>query len=563
MKFLGKFLLSILLIVLLIIVLIYVLLQTSWGAGWISRQVTQHSAYQLSLEKIVHSWSDPSEVYFDNITFGQKERAPILVAKRLVAGFSVRQLSEPYHFDRIQMQDGTLNLDPASLAFPLEADVLQLNGMAIKSPYGGWELNGQNVNAGVTPWKPQIGFPLGRNSRFQISARSLTLNGIPAANVLVQGEINNNQLRLDNLGADVSRGELTGNARRDEDGGWQVDNLRLSNVRMQTEQSLDEFLQQLSEVPKITIHRFDLIDARMEGRNWAFSDLDLTLRNITFQDGDWSSDDGTLSFNASDLINGSVHLNDPIANLTFSAQGIDIRQFSGRWQGGLMRTSGRWLRADQRLELDEFMVAGLEYSLPEHWLTDWQQPLPDWLSGVVVDKFTANRNLLIDINPAFPFQITALDGAGRQLVLAKDHQWGIWSGSLNLNGSDATFNKIDVRRPSLALSADQGKIAVTELSAFAGEGLLEATAIISQQANRAFSLSLNGRAVPLNVLEHWGWPAIPLGGNGNLQLTLTGGLPAGSPFKPTLNGKLHALNAEGKTVTQTMTQGALVADTPQ
>src|SRR5476649_96756 len=166
MKFLGKFLLSILLIVLLIIVLIYVLLQTSWGAGWVSRQVTQHSAYQLSLEKIVHNWSDPSEVYFDNITFGQKERAPILVAKRLVAGFSVRQLSEPYHFDRIQMQDGTLNLDPASLAFPLEADVLQLNGMAIKSPYGGWELNGQNVNAGVTPWKPQIGFPLGRNSRF-------------------------------------------------------------------------------------------------------------------------------------------------------------------------------------------------------------------------------------------------------------------------------------------------------------------------------------------------------------------------------------------------------------
>ncbi|MEA9392385.1 AsmA family protein [Acerihabitans sp. TG2] len=561
MKFLGKFLLSILLIVLLIIVLIYVLLQTSWGAGWISRTVTQHSAYQLSLEKIGHDWSDPGDVYVENITFGQKEHTPILVAKRLVAGFSARQLSDPYHFARIQMQNGTLNLDPTSLVFPLEADVLQLNDMAISSPYGGWELNGKQVDAGVMPWKPQVGFPLGRHSRFQISAHTLTLNGIPAENVLVQGEINNNQLRLDNLGADLARGELTGSAARDEDGSWQVDHLRLSNVRMQTKQNLDEFLHQLSAVPKITIHRFDLIDARMEGRLWAFSDLDLTLRNVTFQDGDWSSDDGTLALNARELINGSIHLIDPIATLAFTPHGIDINQFSGRWQGGLMRTSGHWSRTDKRLELDEFMVAGIEYVLPTQWLNDWQQPLPSWLSGVVVDKFTANRNLLIDINPAFPFQVTALDGTGKQLVLAKDHQWGIWSGSLNLNGSDATFNKTDVRRPSLALTADQGKISVTELSAFAGEGLLEATANINQQANRAFSLSLSGRAVPLNVLAHWGWPTIPLSGNGNLQLTLTGGISAASPLKPTLNGKLHVLDTEGKAVTQTMVRGALVGDT--
>ncbi|WP_410012809.1 AsmA family protein [Sodalis sp. C49] len=562
MKFIGKLLLSILLIVLLIIILIYVLLQTTWGAGWVSRLVTQHTGYQLSFNKITHNWSDPGDIYFDNISFGQKERRATLVAKRLVAGFSIRQFTDPYHFYRIQLQDGTLNLDPASLAFPLQADVLQLNGMAIQSPYGGWELNGQNVNAGITPWQPQTGFPLGRNARFQISARSLTLNGIPAENVLVQGEINNNQLRLDNLGADLSQGELTGNARRDEDGAWQVDNLRLSNVRMQTTQSLDEFLRQLSEVPKITIHRFDLIDARMEGKNWAFSDLDLTLRNITFQDGDWSSDDGSLSFNASDLINGAVHLNDPIANMTLSPQGIEIRQFSGRWQGGLMRTSGRWLRDGQRLELDEFMVAGLEYTLPGQWLDSWLQPLPSWLADVQVNKFTANRNLLIDINPAFPFQITALDGYGKNLVLARDHQWGIWSGSLTLNGSDATFNKIDVRRPSLALTADQGRIAVTELSAFAGEGLFEATAVINQQGERGFTLNLNGRAVPLNILQRWGWPVAPLPGNGNTQLTLAGKMPANAPFKPTLNGRLHALNVQGQTVDQTMVNGELAPAAP-
>ncbi|MGL9773389.1 MAG: hypothetical protein ACR5LG_03975 [Sodalis sp. (in: enterobacteria)] len=77
-------------------------------------------------------------------------------------------------------------------------------------------------------------------------------------------------------------------------------------------------------MPKITLRRVDLIDARMEGRNCAFNDLDLTLREMTFQNGDWSAQDGSLSFNANDLINGSVHLTDTLANMTFSPQGVEI-----------------------------------------------------------------------------------------------------------------------------------------------------------------------------------------------------------------------------------------------
>ncbi len=559
MKFIGKILLSLLLVLVLFIVLIYVLLQTSWGAGWIGKLVTRHSNYQLSLGKIDHSWSKLSELAFDNIAFGQKERTPTLVAKRLVAGFSSRQLTDPYHFERIRLQDGTLNLDPASLAFPLQADVLQLNGMAVQSPHGEWHLNGQNVSAGITPWKPENGFPLGLSARFELSARSLTLNGMPAENVLVRGNINNQQLTLDDLGADLSQGQLTGNARREQDGSWQVDNLRLSNVRMQTELSLEQFLKQVSRVPKITIHRFDLIDARMEGKSWAFSDLDLSLRDITFQQGDWSSEDGNLSFNASELVSGPIHLSDPIASMNFSPAGITIGQFSGRWEGGLMRTAGQWLRDGKRLVLDDFMMAGLEYTLPADWRQSWQKPLPAWLAEVAVTKLTASRNLLIDITPSFPFQVTALDVSARQLELVRDHRWGIWSGNLNLNGSDATFNKIDIRRPSLALKADEGKIAISEASAFAGSGLVELSGSVSQQPERAFTLRLSGRSVPVNLMENWGWPALPLAGNGNLQLNLSGSLAGSKSFKESINGQLRALDTSGNSIYQTMVNGDISA----
>ncbi|MGL9773390.1 MAG: hypothetical protein ACR5LG_03980 [Sodalis sp. (in: enterobacteria)] len=97
--------------------------------------------------------------------------------------------------------------------------------MAVSDQHDDWRLNGQNVNAGISPWQSQVGYPLGPQARFQLSARSLTLNGVPAQNVLVQGEVNNQALTLDNLSADLYQGELTGTARRAPDGSWQVDTL--------------------------------------------------------------------------------------------------------------------------------------------------------------------------------------------------------------------------------------------------------------------------------------------------------------------------------------------------
>ncbi|MEN3753106.1 hypothetical protein ABC733_11680 [Mangrovibacter sp. SLW1] len=76
----------------------------------------------------------------------------------------------------------------------------------------------------------------------------------------------------------------------------------------------------------------------------------------------------------------------------------------------------------------------------------------------------------------------------------------------------------------------QCSIALTELSAFTEKGLLDAKAQVSQTAERALSLQLTGKGVPLDILHNWGWPAVPLSGNGNLQLSLQGRLQAGLPL---------------------------------
>ncbi len=557
MKFLGKLIIALLVVLLVLLLAGYLLLQTRWGAAQVSSWVNEKSDYNFSFEEMDHRWASPTHVSLTNVTFGRKGQPATLVAQNIDIGLSSRQFSEPFHVDKILLQNGTLNISPDAAPLPFQADMLQLSDMALNSPNSEWNLHAQRVNGGVTPWQPQKGKVLGNTADIQFSAGSMTLNGVPATNVLLQGAINNEQVTLSNIGADIARGSLTGSANRLADGSWQISSLRLNDIRLQTDKSITDFLAPLATVPSLTIDSLEVTDARLEGKDWAMTDLDLSLRSLTLANGGWQSDDGRLSMNASDFINGALHLNDPIVNIDFNKQTATLRQFTSRWERGMVRASGEWQRNEKKLALDELVFAGLEYTLPADWKARWMEPLPEWLNTVTIKKLSANRNLVIDIDPAFPFQFTALDGSADNIEVVRNHQWGIWSGNATLNASAATFNRVDVRRPSIALTATDNQISITELSAFTGDGMLEATGAISQAPQRNTAINLRGRSVPVNVLQQWGWPDVPLEGNGDLQLSVTGSLAAQTPLKPTVNGTLQATSADGKQIQQTMQNGVV------
>ncbi|EEI1372845.1 AsmA family protein [Salmonella enterica] len=557
MKLIGRLLLYVLIACLVVIFGFYFLLQTRWGADHVSNWVSENSGYHLTFDVMDHRFSAPSHLLLENVTFGRDGQPATLVAKTVDIGLSIRQLTAPLHVDTILLQDGTLNISVQTAPFPFEADRLQLRNMALNSPGSEWRLSAQRVNGGVMPWRPEAGRVLGNKAQIQLSAGSLTLNDVPATNVLIEGSIDHNQVMLNTVGADMARGALTGVARRNADGSWVVENLRLNDIRLQSDKSLSEFFAPLTTVPSLQISRLEVTDSSLQGPDWAVTDLDLSLRNLTLRKEDWQSQEGKLSMNASEFIYGSLHLLDPILNAEFSPQGVALRQFTTRWEGGMVRTSGAWLRESKALILDDTAIAGLEYTLPENWKQLWMKPLPDWLNSLTLKKFSASRNLVIDIDPAFPWQITALDGYGANLELVQHHQWGVWSGNATLNAAAATFNRVDVRRPSLSLTANASTVNISDLSAFTGKGILEATASVSQLPQRQTQISLNGRGVPMDVLQQWGWPALPIAGDGNIQLTASGNIQANAPLKPTVNGQLHAVNAQKQQITQTMQAGVV------
>ena len=181
MKFPGKLILWLLTALLVVIVAAWFLLQTHWGSRQASAWLSEGTGWQVSFDAMDHSFSSPLHLQLQNVTFGRDGKPPTLVAKTVDIGFSTRQFSDPLHADEIVLSDGTLNLSPSSASLPFAADRLQLRNMAFNSPETGWDLSAQRVTGGVSPWAPEAGNVLGKKAQIQMSAGSLTLNGVDAS----------------------------------------------------------------------------------------------------------------------------------------------------------------------------------------------------------------------------------------------------------------------------------------------------------------------------------------------------------------------------------------------
>lgn len=153
----------------------------------------------------------------------------------------------------------------------------------------------------------------------------------------------NKSLLLTNVGADLAGGLLTGSAKRTPDGHWTIDSLRLSDMKYQSHQTLPALLAQIDEGvgdAELTLNRLDLINTNIQGNGWALSDFSLSLKDVQRTGERWQAEAGSAQLNAYDAVLGEEHLLSPVLNLALEGDTVRIKQFSSRWQDGLVRASG-------------------------------------------------------------------------------------------------------------------------------------------------------------------------------------------------------------------------------
>ncbi|MGL4859186.1 MAG: AsmA family protein [Enterobacteriaceae bacterium] len=543
MRWLSKILITLVLLLILSSVVLYFVMQTQTGANWISRWVSWQTGYQVSAAKIEYRF--PMQFQVQDLSLSV-DNQPVVVSKSALLDFAFASWLRWPKLQTLTLQQGTLNLtDMALPLLPVRAEQLQLKKIALNWRTPQWQLSGTDIDAGISPWAPTMENLLAKESRFEVSADRVHINGTEVNKLFLRGALEKGLVVVQDFGADIAQGALTGKARQQADRSWRINNMQLSNVRWQTDKTVHELWQESSQWPDLYIDRFDLLDARMEGSGWAFNDLNISTSQVVLKQGKLSAQQGSVNLSAGNFIVNSLALTDPVARLQLSPNGIEIKQFSTHWQNSLIRTQGRWQRNNRELQLDSLEMAGLEYTLPLEWYRLWRQPLPDWLKCLSITKFTGNNNLLIAIDPLFPFQLTQLGGYGSQLLLADNRQLGFWQGQLSLNAFDATFNKVDLRRPEIKLQATSGQLTASEWSALVHSGLLEGKVEMTLTGNQPFHLSAAGRSVELALLKQWGWGTGAIQDVGSFQLQLKGEAAAQIPFQATLHGTLQAQGEKG------------------
>lgn len=522
MKLLVKLLLSLVVLLIVLVSLGYATLRSHWGIATACRWISDATPYHLSIERLSHDWSHPLTFTMDKVTFGEDGQPALLIAGRLSLSFTPRQFFNPTHFSQITVQQGTLilsNLTPDA-TLPISANRLALQEVKLLNPYPTNCLTATRINGILSPWVPSQQAVLGKRFRFTFTAEGVHVAHQQFDKLVAQGDKDLHRLNVTKLSGEVDRGTFEGQLTRSEEGQWSIPRLQLNNIRFQTDKRLAD-LMGINNAPQVTIQDLALNHLSIVGPDWVINDLNINGQNLT----NHAMFAGYLTADAESIILGIEEWSQPHLKLTATQGNITLDQFDAGWAKGTVSAQGQWQSKTGAINVDKLSLSNIRYTLPAGWRQFLTTPLPQAIRSITLHNVNVDNGLFIDINPDYPFQMTATHITGTELKIAQQHQWGLWAGNAEYYAAAATFNRQDVRALWYKLNVTQDRLSIEDIKGLVQEGPVVGRLDISQAPTHPFELSLRGEKVPYGAFTQWFWPQ-PLSGQGNFTLQLKGNLPS-------------------------------------
>ncbi|MEX6163107.1 AsmA family protein [Proteus mirabilis] len=557
MRWLIKSLVSLILIVILFIIVIYAFLQTQWGAQKTSEWLTQYSDYDIRFSGIEHDLTQPEQIVVYDLSINPKQDKTAVLAQSAQLRFNWQFFTMPSHLQKITLENGKIILANKIAPLPVSADILQFKNMQLDSmPTSSttFTFSANKITGGITPWKPTSTDPIGAG-HFQFSIADGMIGKNSFNNFIVAGEYQPNRILIEKLATQFLNGSLSLSGQY-QDNQWQLNDVYLTGLRWQSTKTLEELQQSLSQSPVMTIKQLNIVDFTAEGKQWAISGLAGQFSQIAWNNS-LSLTSGEL--NTDDIVYKNQHVTDVIAKLNQQDNLFNIDNLSLRYEKGLIKLAGQWNSETKTLNIEDATLSGILYTLPEQWLSFFAKPIEQDVKSINIKQLSLNQSILIDINPLFPFQFTGLTGQLKNLIIAKDGQWGLWQGTATLGADSGTLNGVELRRPDITLMTQQDTAIIPQFSAFVDKGIVRGSTTLEQNNNqRLFSLIVNGLNVPLSLPNNMGWKlSQPTDETGQFTLKLKGNLAADAVI-PTLNGTLIGKKDDQTPIDDRMQDGEIM-----
>ncbi|WOB91252.1 AsmA family protein [Providencia sp. PROV175] len=560
MKWLIKFTTYALLLLLLLFIFTYIGLQTRWGASYSSQFLSKFTDYDIDVGIMGHEFSNPGEFIFQDVKLANKNSDLSLDSRQIVLDVNWRNLFSGTAIKRLVITQGTLSttVTPDTILLPISANILQFENSQITLKKDNDTVQVTGFTGGITPWKPAESSPFGYGD-FRFTANQLKFNDLSFKNVAITGKLQQQGTEISQASAYLNNGYIAGAGKVLKDGTITVDSLTMNKVGWENKVDFDSLFDAITSEKSLQIKKVELTNIDIQGKDWALSGLSTEIDQLSFVKGSWTSSESNIRFNVDQFVVKDQQLSTLIGDLKINGDSLNINKLSGYYNKGVFNLSGSWQRNDRILTIDEGKLAGILYTLPENWLSFFAEPTPPWLSGLSIKKFTLSQSLLMNIQPQFPFELTALSGNIENIDLIKQKQWGIWSGKATFTADSGTINQVLVRRPFIEVRQSGKSSAAASLTVSTDKGISKVGLLVKQEPKKVpFLLRASGSNIDLVDLNQWGWAGFPAQVIGDFDATLQGDLLAPSVAK-SLNGELMAVPLQGKRLFRTVVNGVVTS----
>ncbi|MEX0437314.1 AsmA family protein [Providencia rettgeri] len=560
MKWLIKLTTYALLLLLLLFIFTYIGLQTRWGASYTSQFLSKFTDYDIDVGIMGHEFSNPGEFIFQDVKLANKNSDLSLDSRQIVLDVNWRNLFSGTAIKRLVITQGTLSttVTPDTILLPISANILQFENSQITLKKDNDTVQVTGFTGGITPWKPAESSPFGYGD-FRFTANQLKFNDLSFKNVAITGKLQQQGTEISQASAYLNNGYIAGAGKVLKDGTITVDSLTMNKVGWENKVDFDSLFDAITSEKSLQIKKVELTNIDIQGKDWALSGLSTEIDQLSFVKGSWTSSESNIRFNVDQFVVKDQQLSTLIGDLKINGDSLNINKLSGYYNKGVFNLSGSWQRNDRILTIDEGKLAGILYTLPENWLSFFAEPTPPWLSGLSIKKFTLSQSLLMNIQPQFPFELTALSGNIENIDLIKQKQWGIWSGKATFTADSGTINQVLVRRPFIEVRQSGKSSAAASLTVSTDKGISKVGLLVKQEPKKVpFLLRASGSNIDLVDLNQWGWAGFPAQVIGDFDATLQGDLLAPSVAK-SLNGELMAVPLQGKRLFRTVVNGVVTS----
>ena len=560
MKWLTKLIAYALLLFLLVIIFAYIGLQTRWGASSASQFLSKFTDYDIEVGIMGHELSNAGEFIFQDVKLVSQNKDLSLNARQIVIDINWRNIFNGTAIRRLVITQGELvaNSGEDSTTIPLSADILQFENSQLQLKQQNETIQVSGFTGGITPWHPTVSHPFGYGD-FRFTTSQMNINELAFRNVAITGKLQEKVAEISQATGYLNNGYIAGEGKLFTDGSINIDRLVMNKVGWQNAITFDNLVNAINSNNPLQIKNLELTNIDIQGKDWALAGLSTEIDQISFVRGSWISPKSKISFNMDQLVIKEQQLDTLIGELNIDNDNINIEKLSGYYNKGVFNLSGTWQRNDKILTIDDAKLAGVLYTLPENWLKFFAQSTPSWLSGLSIKKFTLTQSLLMNIQPQFPFELTALSGNIENVDLIKQKQWGIWSGKATFNADSGTINQVMVRRPFVEIRQSGKSSATASITVSTDKGISKLGLLVKQEPKKVpFLLRASGTNIDLADLNQWGWHGFPAQTLGDFDVTLQGDLLAPSLAKST-NGELMAIPLQGKRMYRTVVNGEVTS----